>query len=109
MVADDTDPQALLERLFGAFETERWEAYPDILADDVVAHENGEEIRGLEEQLEFEKDYKQSHSEAAVTVKEMATSGNTVFSRGVAPGGGIHLLCAHVEDGQIAEFWVLTE
>lgn len=109
MTTDGTDPTALLERLFDAFEEERWEEYPEILAGDVVGHENGEEIRGLEEQLEFERDYKRSDPDAAVTVEEMATSGNTVFSRGVAPGGGTHLLCAHVEDGKIAEFWVLTE
>lgn len=109
MATDDPDPKALLERLFSAFEEERWEEYPEILAADVLAHENGEEMRGLEEQLEFEKEYKQSNPDAAVTVKEMATSGNTVFSRGVAPGGGTHLLCAHVEDGKIVEFWVLSE
>lgn len=108
-MTDTTDPEALLERLFDAFEEERWEEYPEILADDIVAHENGEEIRGLDEQLEFEKDYKQSNPDAAVTVKEMATSENTVFSRGMAPDGGTHLLCAHVEDEKIAEFWVLTE
>lgn len=109
MATDSTKPAALLERLFDAFEHERWEEYPELLADDIVAHENGEEIRGLEEQLEFEKNFKQSNPGAAVQVKEMATSGNTVFSRAVAPGGGTHLLCAHVEDGEIVEFWVLSE
>jgi len=109
MATDKTAPEALLERLFDAFEEERWEEFPEIVADDVVAHENGEEMRGLDEQLEFEKEYKQSNPDAAVTVREMATSGHTVFSRGVAPDGGTHLLCAHVEDGKIAEFWVLTE
>lgn len=109
MATDSTEPAALLEQLFAAFEHERWEEYPEILADDIVAHENGEEIRGLEEQLDFEKSFKQSNPGAAVSVKEMATSGNTVFSRGVAPGGGTHLLCAHVEDVKIAEFWVLSE
>lgn len=108
MTTDDTEPERLLERLFTAFEKERWDEYPELLADDIVAHENGEEIRGLEEQLEFERDYKESSPDAAVTVKEMATSENTVFSRGIAPNGGTHLLCAHVEDGKITEFWVLT-
>lgn len=109
MAAEVPEPEKLLERLFDAFENERWEEYPEILADDIVAHENGEEIRGLEEQLEFEKNFKQSNPGAAVQVKEIATSGNTVFSRSVAPGGGTHLLCAHVEDGKIIEFWVLSE
>jgi hypothetical protein len=109
MATNNTDPEALLERLFDAFENERWEEYPEILADDIVAHENGEEIRGLQEQLDFEKEFKKSNPGAAVTVEEMATSGNTVFSRGIAPGGGTHLLCAHVDDGEIAEFWVVSE
>lgn len=109
MPTDEADPTALLKRLFDAFEEERWEEYSEIVADNIVAHENGEVMRGLDEQLEFEKDYKESNPDAAVTVEEMATSGNTVFSRGVAPGGGTHLLCAHVEDGKISEFWVLTE
>lgn len=109
MSFDDSDPETVLQRLFDAFEADRWDEYPEILADDVVAHENGEEIRGLDEQLEFEKDYKQSNPDAAIDVEEMAASGDTVFSRGVAPGGGTHLLCAHVEDGKITEFWVLTE
>lgn len=109
MAPDNTAPAALLERLFDAFAEERWEEYPEILAEDLVAHENGEEIRGLDEQLEFEQEYKRSNPDAAVTVEEMATAGKTVFSRGIAPGGGTHLLCAHVEDGKIAEFWVLSE
>lgn len=109
MPTGNTDPEALLNQLFDAFGEERWDEYPGILADDLVAHENGEEIRGLDEQLAFEKDYKRSNPGAEITVKEMATSGNTVFSRGVTPDGGVHLLCAHVEDGKIAEFWVLTE
>lgn len=109
MTTRTTEAEKQLERLFDAFENERWEEYPEILADDIVAHENGEEILGVEEQLEFEKNFKQSNPDAAVEVKEMATSGNTVFSRGVAPGGGTHLICAHVEDGKIVEFWVLSE
>lgn len=108
-MTDRPDPTDPLERLFDGFEHERWEAYPELLTDDVVAHENGEEIRGLEEQLDFEQDYKQTHPDAAVTVKEMATSGTTVFPRSVAPGGGTHLLYSHVEDGKIAEVWVLSE
>jgi hypothetical protein len=108
MTTDDTAPERLLERLFTAFEEERWDEYPELLADDIVGHENGEEIRGLEEQLEFERDYKESSPDAAVTVEEMATSENTVFSRGIAPDRGTHLLCAHVEDEKITEFWVLT-
>lgn len=109
MTTTNTSPEALLTRFFDAFEAERWEEYPEILSADVVGHENGEAIRGLEEQLDFEKEYKRSNPDAAVEVEEMATSGNTVFSRGVAPDGGTHLLCAHVEDGKIVEFWVLTE
>lgn len=109
MGTNGTDPETVLQSLFDAFEDERWEEYPEILAEDIVGHENGAELRGLDELLEFEKDYKQSNPEAAVTVKEMTASGNTVFSRGVAPGGGVHLLCAHVEEGKITEFWVLTE
>lgn len=104
-----TDPGTVLQRLFKAFEDERWGEYPEILAEDVVGHENGEEMQGLDELLDFERDYKQSNPDAAVSVEEMAASGSTVFSRGVAPGGGTHLLCAHVEDGKITEFWVLTE
>lgn len=109
MPTDGDRPEAVLQRLFDAFADERWDEYPEILADDIVAHENGEEIRGLDEQLAFEKEFKQSHPGAEVAVKEMASSGNTVFSRGKAPGGGTHLLCAHVEDGKITEFWVLSE
>lgn len=109
METDKTEPQALLEQLFNAFEEERWNKYPEMIAEDVVAHVNGEEILGLEELLEFEKDYKQSNPDAAVTVKEMATSENTVFSREVVPGVGTHFTCAHVDDGKIAEIWVLTE
>lgn len=109
MTPHNTDPETLLERLFDAFANERWDEYSEVLAEDVVGHENGEEIRELDELLEFEEEYKRSNPDAAVTVEEMAASGDTVFSRGVAPGGGTHLLCAHVEDGKIAEFWVLTE
>lgn len=109
MTTDRTDPEALLERLFDAFANERWEEYQEIVAEDIVAHENGEEIRGLEEQLAFEREFKRTNPGAEVEVLEMASAGNTVFSRGIAPGGGTHLLCAHVEDGKIAEFWVLSE
>lgn len=109
MPTDEDHPEAVLQRLFDAFANERWDEYPEIVAHDIVAHENGEEIRGLAEQLAFEKEVKQSHPDAAVDVEEMATSGNTVFSRGIAPDGGTHLLCAHVEDGRISEFWVLSE
>lgn len=109
MPTANREPEALLQRLFDAFGEERWDEYPEILAEDLVAHENGEEIRGLDEQLAFEKEYKQSNPDAEITVEEMATSGNTVFCRGIAAEGGVHLLCAHVEDVKIVEFWVLSE
>lgn len=99
----------LVNRWFTAFEEERWDEFPEILAADVVGHENGEVMHGLEEILGFEKDFKESNPEAEIVGEEMVASGNTVFSRGVAPGGGTHLLCAHIEDGNVAEYWVLTE
>lgn len=81
MGTGDTAPETLLERLFNPFEQERWEQYPEVLADDVVVHEDGGEMHGMEELLEFEKEYKESSPDAGVTVKEMGTSENTVFSR----------------------------
>lgn len=63
----------------------------------------------MDELLKFEREYEQSNPDAGVTVKEMATSGDTVFSRGVMEDGSMHLLCAHVDEEKISEVWVLTE
>lgn len=109
MSRDNTEHAELLQRLFDAFEDERWDEFREILADDIVAHEHGEVIRGLDERLEVEQDFKENNPDASVEVEEMATSGGTVFSRGIAPGGGTHLFCAHLEDGEIVEFWTLSE
>lgn len=118
--------KAIPRRFFKAFETNDQPALKEVLSPDFVAHHPGNpRPLGREEFLQTIGAYKSAFSDQHYTIKDQIAEGDTVVTRttwkathsgefqGLPPTGkrieigGIAI--ARIEDGKIAERWVMVD
>jgi predicted ester cyclase len=106
------DGEKLVRGLFDAFNEQEWEKYDEVLADDVVVHESGEDMHGIEEMVEHDRQFQDQHPNATITVADSVASGERVAAREDISADGLEasgILFGRVENEKLAEIWVLTD
>lgn len=107
-----TANEKLIRELFDAFNEQNWERYAELLAEDVVLHESGGEMHGVEAVVEHDKQFHEEHSNATITVADSVAAGDRVAAREELSAQGMEtrgILFGRVENGQLAEIWVSTD
>lgn len=112
MSREVTESEELVRGLFDAFNEQAWERYGEVLADDVVLHESGADMHGPEAVIEHDKQFHENYPNAKITVADIVASDSRVAAREDVSADGLEasgILFSRVEDGQLAEIWVLTD
>jgi predicted ester cyclase len=125
MDSTDAEPATLLQWLFDAFNTQDWDRYRDLLADEFVLYESGQAHRGVDAAIEHDISFYETYPDGDITVEDLFASDDRVAARTSITGtpadgetagvsgedelDAIGLVIGHVEDGELTELWVLTE
>lgn len=107
-----TENETLVRELFDAFNEQNWERYAELLAEDVVLHESGMDMHGVDAIVEHDKQIHEEHSNVTITVADSVASGDRVAAREELSAESLEIraiLFARIENGQLAEIWVSTE
>lgn len=125
MARTTEENEELVRRHFEAINDQNWEAYAETLAEHTVTHQGGETRHGIERATNHLKDFYDAIPDASITINELLTDGDKVPVRitntgtndrdlpGIESTGteiefSSHLI-ARVEEGVLAERWVLAE
>lgn len=111
MEREITVNEKLVRNPFDAFNQQNWEKYAELLAEDVVLHESGRDMHGVEAVVEYDKQIHEEHSNVTITVADSVASGDRVAAREEFSAESVEtraILFGRVEDGQLAELWVST-
>lgn len=125
MTRSTDDNEDLVRRHFEAINERDWENCADTVADDVTVHQAGETRRGVEWFTEHWKAFYETFPDASISIDEILADDERIAARitntgtndtavpGIESTGtevvfSTHLI-ARVEDGVLAELWVVAE
>ena len=125
MTPPASENKGLLRRHFEAVNDQDWAACVDTLAEDIVFHQAGNTHRGAEWLTEHYEEFYEAFLDPGITIDDLLAEGDRVAARitntgttdgeipGIdAPGTEIEFssqLIARVENGVLAELWVVAE
>ena len=102
----------LLQSFVDAFNKQDWERFAEVLADDVINHESGGTLNGVEAVVELNKRFHRENANATISLADTVVSDDRVAAVEDVSADGIEtwgILYARVKDGKFAELWITGE
>lgn len=105
-------PDELLRRFVSAVNEQDWERFAGVLADDVINHESGDDLHGVDAIVELNKRFHEANRNATINLTDTVASDDRVAGIEHVSADGLDtwgIFYGRVKDGEFTELWITGE